>query len=608
MLDFHVGLVLDGEAITAEEWQRISETDSGLVLLKGKWVEVDREKLAQVLAHWKALEAGRRDGGLSMAEGLRLLAGAPPGASAPEAAPEEIREWSQVHSGDWLRGTLAELRAPGRTGGDAAPPGLLATLRPYQLAGVNWLHFLGRLGLGACLADDMGLGKTVQVLAVLLRLRAEAASAPPALLVLPASLLGNWRAEAARFAPSLRLFLAHPSETDAAALAAVARDPAAGLVGVDLVLTTYGLLPKQPWLRERIWSVAILDEAQAIKNPGTRQAHAVKELRAATRIVLTGTPVENSLGDLWSLFDFINPGLLGRAAEFTRFAKRLAQKPEPGAYAPLRQLVAPYILRRLKSDRTVIADLPDKTEVNAWCGLTKRQAVLYQQTVTELADKLADTEPMQRRGLVLTALMRLKQLCNHPAQWGDGDYAPEHSGKFQRLAELVTEIAARQEKALVFTQFRELTGPLEHFLAGLFGRPGLVLHGGTAIAQRRVLVEQFQREAGPPFFILSLKAGGTGLTLTEAGHVIHFDRWWNPAVENQATDRAYRIGQKKNVLVHKFVCRGTVEEKIDALIAGKRALAADVLADSAEVPLTEMGDAELLKFVSLDLRTALEDP
>jgi len=607
LLDFHVDLALDGETITPEEWQGIAASDAGLVLLKGRWVEVDREKLAAVLAHWKALEAGRRDGGLSMAEGLRLLSGATPDTGAPEALPEETREWSQVRSGDWLRDTLATLRRPGGAAADPAPPGLRATLRPYQLSGVTWLHFLGRLGLGACLADDMGLGKTVQVLAALLRLRAEAPSAPPALLVLPASLLGNWQAEAARFAPGLRLFLAHPSATDAGALAAAARAPAAALAGIDLVLTTYGLLPKLPWLRERTWSVAILDEAQAIKNPGTRQARAVKELRAATRIALTGTPVENSLGDLWSLFDFLNPGLLGRAAEFTRFAKKLAQQPAAGAYAPLRRLVAPYILRRLKSDRSVIADLPDKTEVDAWCGLTKRQAVLYQQAVAELAEKLADTEPMQRRGLVLASLMRLKQLCNHPAQGGSGDYDPAHSGKFQRLAELVGEIAARQEKALVFTQFRELTDPLAHYLAGLFGRPGLVLHGGTAIAQRRELVERFQREDGPPFFILSLKAGGTGLNLTEAAHVIHFDRWWNPAAENQATDRAYRIGQKKNVLVHKFVCRGTVEEKISALIAGKRALASELLADGAEVLLTEMGDAELLEFVSLDLRTALED-
>ena len=318
--------------------------------------------------------------------------------------------------------------------------------------------------------------------------------------------------------------------------------------------------------------------------------------------------MENRLGDVWSLFDFLNPGLLGKAAEFTRFAKKLTQAADPAAYAPLRQLVAPYILRRMKTDRRIIADLPDKTEVNALCSLSKRQAVLYSGMVADLKEKLMATDAMERRGLVLATLMRLKQLCNHPAQWAGADagadYVPEESGKFLRLAELAGEIAERQEKVLVFTQFRELTGPLHHFLAGVFGRAGLVLHGGTPVAERRRLVEQFQQPEGPPFFILSLKAGGTGLTLTEAGHVIHFDRWWNPAVENQATDRAYRIGQKKNVLVHKFVCRGTLEERIDKLITEKRALADAVLTEGGEVALTEMGDDELLRFVALDLRTS----
>ena len=606
-MDFKVALTLDGEAVTDEEWARIAAADAGLGLLRGKWVEVDRAKLEGVLAHWKMLERGRRDGGVSFAEGLRMLAGAAPdGMGAPEAASAEVHAWSQVKAGDWLERTLAELRQPG-TGEAGGAPGLLATLRPYQLAGVHWLRFVTKLGLGACLADDMGLGKTVQVLAALLHARAERGAGPgaPALLVLPASLLGNWRSEVERFAPTLRMLAVHPAEMDAATMALAADDPAASLAGIDLVLTTYGMLLKQAWLRQHVWSRVILDEAQAIKNPGARQTRAVKELRAPVRIALTGTPVENSLGDLWSLFDFLNPGLLGSAAEFTRTTKRLGQSTEPGAFAPLRQLVRPYILRRLKSDRSVIADLPDKTEMRALCGLTKRQTVLYAQAVAELADKLETVEAIERRGVVLATLMRLKQLCNHPAQWlGTGDYAVEDSGKFLRLAELAGEIAARQEKALVFTQFRELTGPLAQFLAGIFGRTGLVLHGGTSVQARRGLVEQFQREDGPPFFVLSLKAGGTGLTLTEAGHVIHFDRWWNPAVENQATDRAYRIGQKKNVLVHKFVCRGTVEEKIDRMIADKQALAAEVLADGGEVALTEMKDAELLKFVALDLQAA----
>jgi non-specific serine/threonine protein kinase len=387
------------------------------------------------------------------------------------------------------------------------------------------------------------------------------------------------------------------------------------------------MLPRLDWLRARDWPLVILDEAQAIKNPGARQTRAVKELRARHRIVLTGTPVENSLGDLWSIFDFLNPGLLGTATAFTRHAKKLARQASetpadvnPGTvFAPLRQLVRPYILRRLKSDRTIIADLPDKTEMRALCSLTKKQTILYAETIADMTSRLdalknanaaaADTaDPMQRRGLVLAMLLRLKQLCNHPAQLtGAGNYAPEESGKFQRLAELATEIASRQEKMLLFTQFREMTGPLLHFLTSIFGRPGLVLHGSTNIKERRALVARFQQEDGPPFFVLSLKAGGTGLTLTEASHVVHFDRWWNPAVENQATDRAYRIGQKKNVLVHKFVCRGTLEEKIDALITAKQALAAGILEGGGELSLTEMRDDELLQFVALDLRAAMAD-
>jgi len=608
LLDFNVALTLDGEALTPEEWERIVSADAGLALIKGKWVEVDREKLRAVLDHWRSLDAVRKNEGVSFAEALRLLSGAQPGAEAGEDADSDVRAWSSVRAGDWLESVLAELRQPAATAAAASPPGLRATLRPYQATGVHWLHFLRKLKLGACLADDMGLGKTVQVLAAVLQARAEQPGAAPVLLVLPASLMGNWLAEAARFAPTLRLLALHPSETEADALAEAARDPATALAGIDIVITTYGLLTRLDWLRRQEWSLAILDEAQAIKNPGARQTRAVKELKASVRIALTGTPVENSLGDLWSLFDFLNPGLLGSARNFTRYTKRLAQSTEPGAFAPLRQLVRPYILRRLKSDRSVIADLPDKTEMHALCSLTKRQAALYEQAVDELAERIANVDGIERRGVVLAALMRLKQLCNHPAQWlGGGDFNPADSGKFQRLAELATEIASRQEKVLVFTQFREMTGPLQHFLTTLFQRPGLVLHGGTRVAERRGLVERFQREDGPPFFILSLKAGGTGLNLTEAGHVIHFDRWWNPAVENQATDRAYRIGQRKNVLVHKFVCRGTVEEKIDRLIADKQALAADVLSDGGELSLTEMGNAELLKFVSLDLRAAVQD-
>jgi non-specific serine/threonine protein kinase len=369
------------------------------------------------------------------------------------------------------------------------------------------------------------------------------------------------------------------------------------------------MISRLPWLSERSWELVILDEAQAIKNSGTRQTRAVKSLHGNARIALTGTPIENRLSDLWSLFDFLNPGLLGGAKAFSSFVKRLNAR-EHNNFAPLRSLAKPYILRRLKTDKRIIADLPDKTEVNAFCTLSKRQAALYEQSVRELATLIDQADGIQRRGVVLAYLMRLKQICNHPAQLtgGSESYAPEQSGKFQRLRELCEELAERQEKTLIFTQFREISGPLAEFLQTVFGRPGLVLHGGTSVPKRRDLVEAFQREDGPPFFVLSLKAGGTGLNLTEASHVIHFDRWWNPAVENQATDRAFRIGQKRNVFVHKFVCRGTVEDKIDEMIAQKSGMARELLDDNAggETMLTEMSNDELLRFVALDVSKAME--
>jgi non-specific serine/threonine protein kinase len=420
--------------------------------------------------------------------------------------------------------------------------------------------------------------------------------------VVPASLLANWRAEIERFTPALSFVIVHPSEGEEPK--ALLNSPAAQRA--DLVITTYGMLARIEGLRQREWNVAILDEAQAIKNSGTRQARAVKELKAQARFALTGTPVENRAGDLWSIFDFLNPGLLGSASAFSKFIRGRGEAGQPD-FGPLRALTRPYILRRLKTDKRVITDLPDKTEVRAWCSLTKAQAALYQKAVSELAEALETADGIQRKGLVLSFIMRFKQICNHPSQWlGDGDYAPEGSGKFARLRELAEEIAERQEKALVFTQFREITDPLLAFLGDVFHRPGLVLHGGTPVVQRRKLVEAFQRDDGPPFFLLTVKAGGSGLNLTQAAHVIHFDRWWNPAVENQATDRAFRIGQKKNVLVHKFVCRGTIEERIDAVIEDKKSLSAELLEGGGEKLLTEMSNNELLRFVALDLSRATE--
>ena len=614
LLDFSVRVALDGEPLDENELQDILRSSGGLVLLHGKWVEVDRDKLAEALKHWKQVERRAENGGLSFFEGMRLLAGigAGTGTGAAEAEADSAKEWVGIAAGSDLEQLLGQLRKP-EAGRDAVPANLCGELRPYQKTGVHWLRFVTRLGLGACLADDMGLGKTIQVIALLLHLQSEPGQGcKSSLLVVPASLIANWKSELSRFAPSLKVFIAHPSENSANSEKNGAKDCNAPGAGCDLVITTYTMLARLEWLRQREWRLAILDEAQAIRNSGTRQSRAAQELLSEGRIALTGTPVENRLSDLWSLFNFLNPGLLGGAKAFSRFAKQLASGETsahgPNPYGPLRTLVGPYILRRLKTDKRVIADLPEKTEINAFCGLSRRQAALYEQSVRELAAALNEAEGIKRRGVVLAYLMRLKQICNHPSQWtGDNGFDPQESGKFQRLAEICRELAERQEKALVFTQFREITAPLAEFLADVFGRAGLVLHGQTAVAKRRELVEAFQRDDGPPFFVLSLKAGGTGLNLTEASHVVHFDRWWNPAVENQATDRAFRIGQKRNVLVHKFVCRGTVEDKIDELIAQKAGLARDLLDGGGEALLTEMSNDQLLRFVALDIGKAMKD-
>jgi hypothetical protein len=602
LLDFSVETTLDGEALSEAEIRALLSGADSLVLLRGRWVEVDRDRLERTLQQFRAAEDLARKQGLSFAEAMRLLAGAP--VTEPEAE-IDAADWSRVAAGPWLAETLKSLRAPDGAGVDPGPA-LRGTLRPYQTAGVKWLHLLSGLRLGACLADDMGLGKTIQVLALLLVQRQQSCGArlPPCLLVAPASLLANWAAEIVRFAPDLRARIVHPSAMMAEELKAFTPEETAEL---DLAITSYGTLLRLPVLTDIVWRLVILDEAQAIRNPHTKQTRAAKALKAQARIALTGTPVENSLGDLWSIFDFLNPGQLGTARQFTSYTKGLAERTH-NPYGPLRELVRPYILRRLKTDRSVIADLPEKTEVTAYCHLSRRQAALYAQAVEDLARSLENAEGIERRGVVLAMLMRLKQICNHPSHWlNDGLWAEADSGKLGRLREIAEVAAARQEKMLVFTQFREVTAPLSAFLGEVFGRSGLVLHGATAVRQRRVLVEQFQEDESVPFFVLSLKAGGTGLTLTAASHVVHFDRWWNPAVESQATDRAFRIGQKKNVLVHKFVCRGTVEEKIDGLIESKRALSDALLAGGSELDLTEMADDELLRLVALDLNVAMQD-
>ncbi|MDR0705549.1 MAG: DEAD/DEAH box helicase [Planctomycetaceae bacterium] len=617
LLDFHLDTVLNGETLTEKELTELLNADGSLVRLRGQWVEVDREKLQAVLEHWQKIDNIVQKEGLSFYDGMRLLSGLPVQGQWNAIDKEtEFRDWSEVTPIGSFAETLAAVRDPNRTTDFSFDKvGLCATLRPYQEIGVRWLRLMSQLGLGACLADDMGLGKTIQVITLLLTFKKERkkeqeskqydVSVSPqtvsqqtvSLLVAPASLLGNWESEINKFAPELKLRIAHSSGTGT--------EEPKNLHEIDLVMTTYGMVERIEWIKSKHWRTIILDEAQAIKNAGTRQAKAVKSLQSNGRVVLTGTPIENRLSDLWSLFDFLNPGLLGSSKDFTKFVKSLSDKNNAVNYAPLRKLTQPYILRRLKTDKRIISDLPDKTEMTAWCGLSKKQAVLYSQSVEQLTKELKEKrDGIARRGLILSYLLRFKQICNHPAQLsGGGDYDPVLSGKFERLREICDEIALRQEKVLIFTQFREMTEPISFHLQNVFRRTGLILDGTTAIKKRREMVEAFQTESGPPFFVLSLKAGGTGLNLTSASHVIHFDRWWNPAVENQATDRAFRIGQCKNVLVHKFVCRGTVEEKIDEMIRNKQSLTNEMI-EGGETMVTEMTDEELLNMVALDINRA----
>ena len=619
LLDFSANLAVDGTPLTDAERQQLLAATDGLTLLRGKWVEVDQQKLKEALEHWNELQREHADG-ISFLEGMRLLAGAQ--LETAQLADDDSMQWSSVTSGEWLAEILQNIRDPSGIVGCDPGADLNATLRPYQSDGVRWLWFMTQLGLGACLADDMGLGKTIQVIDLILQLK-EASQKPqpsrsrrakpadeaaPFLLIVPASLIGNWKQELDKFAPQLKVFLAHRSECDLATLEKVAKKPATELAGYDVVVTTYTLIRRSTWPADVYWRMVVLDEAQAIKNSGSAQSKSVRKLRASGRIALTGTPVENHLGDLWSLFDFCVPGLLGSVKQFRDFVKQMTKQQNAAGVSALRRLVRPYILRRMKTDPNIVPDLPDKTEVQVECGLSKKQAVLYEKLVADVAKQLQSADGIQRRGLVLSMLMRLKQLCNHPDQFLDQKaFDPEESGKFQSLRHICEPIRERQEKVLVFTQFQSMCDPLADFLATQFRKPGLVLHGGVPVAKRKTLVQEFQERDNIPFFVISVKAGGTGLNLTAASHVIHFDRWWNPAVENQATDRAYRIGQKRNVLVHKFVCKGTLEERIDQMIRDKQELADNVLGEGSEALLTEMSDSELMRFVALDVTRAMLD-
>ena len=591
LLSFDIGLHLEDTPVSFEEAQRLLDSSEGLALIKNRWVSVDPVKLRQTIEAYESARKLAGGGGITFRDALRFQMN--PKLLLNIAGTDTV---VSVTRGQWLESVMAKMRHPDMVAPVTISPLFKAKLRPYQEKGLNWLAFLHSLRFGMCLADDMGLGKTVQVLALLhlLKHRGESGAS---LLVIPASLLSNWANEIMKFATDLTFYTAHPAGNDSNS---VEPKEAHELDNLDLVITTYSMVQKYEWLHTYEWKYLILDEAQAIKNPGTKQTRAVKTLKSVNRIVMTGTPVENRLSDLWSLFDFINPGLLGSSKEFSKFSKNLAKDHE--GYARLRKVISPYILRRLKTDKTVISDLPDKVEMKTWSLLSRRQAVLYQKLVDDLRKTIESTEGIQRKGLILSSLMRFKQLCNHPDQYlGTGEYDESDSGKFSRLREICETIHEKRERVLVFTQFREITDPLSEFLRGIFGRQGLVLHGGTPVGKRKGIVARFQDEDYVPYMVLSLKAGGVGLNLTAANHVIHFDRWWNPAVENQATDRAFRIGQKKNVIVHKFITKGTIEEKIDQMIEGKVKLSNDVIQSGSEAWITEMSNEQLMGMFTLTI-------
>lgn len=573
-------LTVDGVALSREEVAFLLRQTEGLANLKGKWIAVDHKKLQALLAQMDSL-----GGEVSMLTALKM--GMRNGDTGKDAH-------VSVRNGQWLTEQLYKLRNPKEIPPKRLPSDFRAKLRPYQKTGFQWLNYMSELGFGACLADDMGLGKTIQVLAYLDTLRKENPDSK-CLLVVPASLLGNWQREAERFAPEMPVEVFHGRSAEAISTDLKSRSPEQLPF---LAITTYGMAMRVSAFQELTFRCLILDEAQAIKNPGTKQTRTIKKISAAMRIAMTGTPIENDLGNLWSLFDFLNCGLLGTAGEFKSFAKSLDDHPEN--YEKLRSMVSPFLLRRLKTDKSIIRDLPEKVEMLDYAPLSAKQLVLYRKVVADLAERLETVTGMERRGLVLAAIMKLKQICNHPDQYLDGkSFAPEESGKLELLGQLCETIRDKRERVLVFTQFREIIPYLQSYLTGIFGRKGYVLHGNTPIAERSRIVEAFQGEDYVPFLILSVKAGGTGLNLTKATHVIHFDRWWNPAVENQATDRAYRIGQKSKVMVHKLVCQNTIEERIDTIINSKKELAENVIGSGGENWITELSNEQLMNLLRL---------
>ncbi|MEZ4589866.1 MAG: DEAD/DEAH box helicase [Chloroflexota bacterium] len=586
-------LSLGETELSREEFDALVALKSPLVQIRGQWVQLDPEQIEAAIRFWQEQDLA---GELSLFEAMKL------GLAGDEQQHDGLHV-EGVELDGWLQSWLNQLQGDEKLEMLSPPEGLVAQLRPYQQYGYSWLHFAQRWGMGVILADDMGLGKTIQTLTLIQQLKEENGALPgPILLVCPTSVVTNWELERQKFTPGLQTLLHQGADRlQDEALIAAAKD-------VDVVLTSYALVRRDGEALKQIeWFAVALDEAQNIKNANTKQAQTIRKLSADFRLALTGTPVENRLSELWSIMQFLNPGFLGGQKQFRQdFTLPIEKYGDEEAAQKLRKLTRPFLLRRVKTDPTVIQDLPDKQEMKVYCHLSEEQATLYEAVVQDAlaAIEAQEEEGIARKGLVLSMLMQLKQVCNHPAQYlhETAAYQPGEdngrSGKLQRLDALLDEILAEGDRLLIFSQFTEMAGLLQTYIQARFGVPTLYLHGGVPAKKRAKLVEQFQRADGPPIFLLSLKAGGTGLNLTRANHVFHFDRWWNPAVEDQATDRAFRIGQTKNVLVHKFVCLGTLEERIDAMIEEKKALANSIIG-KGENWLTEMSTADLRTLVSL---------
>jgi len=594
LISFAWEITLGGATLSLDEFEKLGASNTPLIQVDGKWVEVRPEDAAAAAAFLRA----NPDGSMSLGRALALAYGTERHETGLPVVDIEAEGWL----GSLLDGTVTEGDMPDLP----QPEGFRGELRPYQQRGLSWLSFLDRLGLGACLADDMGLGKTIQLLALVQHEREAAKprgeSVPPTLIVVPMSVVGNWMREAHRFCPDLRVLVHHGPERE------TGPNFAARCANHDIVITTYGLVHRdQESLQQVVWRRVVLDEAQYIKNARTKQSLAVRSVVSQSRVALTGTPVENDLMELWSIMEFLNPGFLGGETSFRRrFAIPIERHNDADKAERLRGMIRPFVLRRLKSDPAVAVDLPEKIENREYVPLTAEQAALYESHVARMLGEIDRTEGMQRRGLVLSALVRLKQVCNHPSHllrdWqadGAGPPDPARSGKCVRLVEMLEEVLAERESALVFTQFRQMALLLASMLRHELDREILVLHGGLNKRDRERAIEAFQdRDPARPILLASLKAGGVGLNLTAATHVFHFDRWWNPAVEKQATDRAYRIGQTQRVLVHKFVARGTLEERIDEMIEQKVRLSEQIIG-AGERWLTELSTGQLRDILTL---------